>query len=229
MYYKLEDWSVFRHYQELYMQVCLIPFFPYIGQCLHRMYFALSVEHTLVQLPSARVSWHSELLKCQILVCSKMLEFLRCDLMSVSAGVTMLTFLNYNLRICGLGLVAIISSRMWCCRIWTLFLLQSSCVRSHIQLNSTLWPESASELYRPSDRRLSAKLVPTFADRGCHVVIDLTLASDIFVMDNRAMLTTKSVTVFPATYCWAMFNSNKPNLHSFIQYHWRTVLYATLT
>jgi hypothetical protein len=26
-------------------------------------------------------------------------------------------------------------------------------------------PESASELYRPSDRRLSAKLVPTFADR----------------------------------------------------------------
>jgi hypothetical protein len=32
------------------------------------------------------------------------------------------------------------------------------------------WPESASELYRPSDRHLSAKLVPTFADRGCHVV-----------------------------------------------------------
>jgi hypothetical protein len=32
------------------------------------------------------------------------------------------------------------------------------------------WPESASELYRPSDRRLSAKLVSTFADRGCHVV-----------------------------------------------------------
>jgi hypothetical protein len=36
--------------------------------------------------------------------------------------------------------------------------------------NYTPWPESASELYRPSDRRLSAKLVPTFADRGCHVV-----------------------------------------------------------
>jgi hypothetical protein len=34
----------------------------------------------------------------------------------------------------------------------------------------TPWPESASELYQPSDRRLSAKLVPTFADRGCHVV-----------------------------------------------------------
>jgi hypothetical protein len=27
------------------------------------------------------------------------------------------------------------------------------------------WPESASELYRPSYRRLYAKLVPTFADR----------------------------------------------------------------
>jgi CBS-domain-containing membrane protein len=34
----------------------------------------------------------------------------------------------------------------------------------------TLWSESASKLYRPSDRRLSAKLMPTFADRECHVV-----------------------------------------------------------
>jgi hypothetical protein len=32
------------------------------------------------------------------------------------------------------------------------------------------WPESASELYPSSDSRLSAKLVPTFADRGYHVV-----------------------------------------------------------
>jgi hypothetical protein len=32
------------------------------------------------------------------------------------------------------------------------------------------WPESASELYRPSDRRLLEKLVPVFADRGCRVV-----------------------------------------------------------
>jgi hypothetical protein len=36
--------------------------------------------------------------------------------------------------------------------------------------NETPWPEYASDLYRPSDRRLSAKLVPTFSDRGCHVV-----------------------------------------------------------
>jgi hypothetical protein len=29
-----------------------------------------------------------------------------------------------------------------------------------------MWPESATKLYRPSDRRLSAKLAPTFADTG---------------------------------------------------------------
>jgi hypothetical protein len=36
--------------------------------------------------------------------------------------------------------------------------------------NRTPWPESASELYRLDDRRLSEKLVPAFADRGYHVV-----------------------------------------------------------
>jgi hypothetical protein len=34
----------------------------------------------------------------------------------------------------------------------------------------TLWPESASELHRLSDYRLSAKLVPTFAGRRRCVV-----------------------------------------------------------
>jgi hypothetical protein len=34
----------------------------------------------------------------------------------------------------------------------------------------TPWLLLAGELYRPSERRLSAKLVPTFADRGCHMV-----------------------------------------------------------
>jgi hypothetical protein len=33
----------------------------------------------------------------------------------------------------------------------------------------TPWSEYASELYRPSDRRLSAKRLLTCADRGCHV------------------------------------------------------------
>jgi hypothetical protein len=32
------------------------------------------------------------------------------------------------------------------------------------------FPVSASELYRSSDRHLSANLVPTLADRGYHVV-----------------------------------------------------------
>jgi hypothetical protein len=34
----------------------------------------------------------------------------------------------------------------------------------------TPWPESASELYRPNDRRLSAKLMPTLENSGFHVV-----------------------------------------------------------
>jgi hypothetical protein len=34
----------------------------------------------------------------------------------------------------------------------------------------TPWSESVSELYRTSDHRLLAMLVPTFADRGWHVV-----------------------------------------------------------
>jgi hypothetical protein len=34
----------------------------------------------------------------------------------------------------------------------------------------TPWPESASELYRQNDRRFTAKLVTTFANRGFHVV-----------------------------------------------------------
>jgi hypothetical protein len=43
-------------------------------------------------------------------------------------------------------------------------------VKKEERIKKTQWPESASELYRPSDRRLLPKLAPTFADRGCHVV-----------------------------------------------------------
>jgi hypothetical protein len=42
------------------------------------------------------------------------------------------------------------------------------CVKK--QTKQTPWSESASELHRPSDRRLSAKWLPTRADRRCHVV-----------------------------------------------------------
>jgi hypothetical protein len=48
--------------------------------------------------------------------------------------------------------------------------LLSMADQSNVKENLTLWPESASELYRPSDSRLSAKLVQYFADRRCHVV-----------------------------------------------------------
>jgi hypothetical protein len=34
----------------------------------------------------------------------------------------------------------------------------------------TPWPEPMSELYRLSERHLSAKLAPTFVNRRCHVV-----------------------------------------------------------
>jgi hypothetical protein len=50
----------------------------------------------------------------------------------------------------------------------TLSLVPNVFISSHTDLGQ--WSESASELYRPSDRRLSAKLVSTFADRGCRVV-----------------------------------------------------------
>jgi hypothetical protein len=35
----------------------------------------------------------------------------------------------------------------------------------YIYINWSSWPESISELYRPSDRRLSAKIIRTFAER----------------------------------------------------------------
>jgi hypothetical protein len=42
--------------------------------------------------------------------------------------------------------------------------------QANVKHYKTPWPESASELYLPSDRRLSEELAPTFAERGCHVV-----------------------------------------------------------
>jgi hypothetical protein len=51
--------------------------------------------------------------------------------------------------------------------VWVHYSLPRDFVITH-QPKQTPWPESASELYRPSDRCLSPKLRPTFADRGCH-------------------------------------------------------------
>jgi hypothetical protein len=59
-----------------------------------------------------------------------------------------------------------------CCGEMYLFLLRELCANafSEMSVSETPWPESTSELYQPSDSRLSAKLMTTFADRGCHVV-----------------------------------------------------------
>jgi hypothetical protein len=50
----------------------------------------------------------------------------------------------------------------------------------------TPWPVPASELYRRSDRRLSAKLVTIFADRGCHVVSVMDLYGCILEFLDRS-------------------------------------------
>jgi hypothetical protein len=44
--------------------------------------------------------------------------------------------------------------------------LEAKTAATVVLINSTPWPESSSERYRPSDCRLLAKLVPTFVDRG---------------------------------------------------------------
>jgi hypothetical protein len=49
----------------------------------------------------------------------------------------------------------------------------------------TPWPDFASELYRPSDRRLSAKLVSTFADRGCCVVSTMDIYGRIVGLPSK--------------------------------------------
>jgi hypothetical protein len=53
--------------------------------------------------------------------------------------------------------------------IWDAFLKKPDCITFSVSAVSTekytTWPESSSELYRSSDRLLSAKLTPTFAYR----------------------------------------------------------------
>jgi hypothetical protein len=52
----------------------------------------------------------------------------------------------------------------------------------------TLWPESASEQYRTNNHCLSAKLVPTFADRGCRVVSVTDPYGSIFGFLDRSRI-----------------------------------------
>jgi hypothetical protein len=53
-------------------------------------------------------------------------------------------------------------------------------------VSNQLWPESESEVYRPIYRRLSAKLLPTSADRGCHAVSVTVLYGSILCFLHRS-------------------------------------------
>jgi hypothetical protein len=79
-------------------------------------------------------------------------------------------FLFICINIKSLYFVAYLCTCLWLyeCRTlkWKLFM---STVKLYGE-KKNLWSLSASELCRPSDRRLSAKLVPTFEDGGCRVV-----------------------------------------------------------
>jgi hypothetical protein len=63
---------------------------------------------------------------------------------------------------------------------------------NHLNLNlvyqqtrkQTPWFQSASELYRPSDSSLSAKLVPTLADRGCRSAQRIPTAVNFGFLDR---------------------------------------------
>jgi hypothetical protein len=73
----------------------------------------------------------------------------------------------------------------------------------------TPWPESASELYRPGDRRLSAKLVPTFADRGCHVVgVTEPYGRYLGFLDRSRYFSAKQLLSCTHEAEWAPFQNN---------------------
>jgi hypothetical protein len=73
----------------------------------------------------------------------------------------------------------------------------------------TPWSESASELYRPIDRRLSAKLVPTFADRRCHVVSVTHPYSRIWVFQTWvATFSSKYLLSFTHEAEWTSFQTH---------------------
>jgi hypothetical protein len=53
---------------------------------------------------------------------------------------------------------------------YLLYDVQTGYGAHRVSYKQNLWLKFPSELYRPSDRRLSTKLVPTFAGRGYHMV-----------------------------------------------------------
>jgi hypothetical protein len=61
-----------------------------------------------------------------------------------------------------------------------------SCERKVAALINTFKDMSVKCIYRPSDHHLSAKLVPAFADRECHVVSTTDLHGRIFGFLDRS-------------------------------------------
>jgi hypothetical protein len=64
----------------------------------------------------------------------------------------------------------------------------------------TTWFLSASILYRPCDRRLSAKLMPTYADRGCHVVSTNDMEKKYNVLSSYKTGISSNWTTMPTKY-----------------------------
>jgi hypothetical protein len=69
-------------------------------------------------------------------------------------------------------------------------------------------------IYRPSDLRLKAKLVPTFADRGCHVVsatdpygLNLGFLDHVHVWVRESPLCSEVIYHFISKLCFAMNDS----------------------
>jgi hypothetical protein len=89
--------------------------------------------------------------------------------------------------------------------------------RLKLKKKKTPWSESARELYRPGDRRLSAKWLATFADRGCHV---------ISVTDPYGRISEEKISILAVVICKicrsvrcnnhlssiTLFNTSKPSV-----------------
>jgi hypothetical protein len=72
---------------------------------------------------------------------------------------------NLNFLSCGTGLSSD-HLHIWRISVWE----NNSFWWTNKENKQTPWSDSSSELYRPSDRHLLTKWLPTFVDRRCHVV-----------------------------------------------------------
>jgi hypothetical protein len=73
----------------------------------------------------------------------------------------------------------------------------------------TSWPPSASELYRKSDRRFSTKLVATFADRWCRVVIATdSYGRNLGFLDRSRYFSSKQLLSCNHQAEWTLFRTH---------------------